>query len=59
MFIVYAYVCRHKYTFNFTFICLHVFLLCVLNSLGVIFFTRARFHVIGIDTDKDMVEEHT
>ena len=36
MFIAYAYVCRHKYMFYFAFICLLVFFLCVLNSLGLI-----------------------
>jgi len=52
-------VCRHKYIFYFAFICLHVFLLCVFNSLGLSIFTWARFQVIGIDTDKDMIEERT
>jgi len=59
IFIVYAYVWKHKYIFYFAFICLHVFLLCVLNSLGVRIFRWARFQVIGIDTDKDMEEERT
>ena len=36
---VYAYVCKHKYTCYFAFICLHVFFLCAWNSLGVNIFT--------------------
>jgi len=58
MFIVYVHAFRHRNVFCFAFICLHIFLLLGLNSLGVTvnIHTWARVRVDAIDTNKDVVE---